>query len=71
MGKPYTHLGERGHGQQRVVRDGVLFEVWGCVQGLDAAHLALGPTEQAARVTGAHPHHPPGHTEEGEEKENA
>lgn len=53
-------LSERGHGQERIVCDGVISEVWGSVQRFNRAHLPFGTTEEASRVTGAHPHHPPG-----------
>lgn len=60
QGGQCTHLGERGHGQQGVVCDGVLPQVGRCQQRLDGAHLSFGATEEAPGVTGAHPHHPPG-----------
>lgn len=40
--------------------DGVISEVWGSVQRFNRAHLPFGTTEETSRVTGAHPHHPPG-----------
>lgn len=52
-----VYLSERGHGQERIVGDGVISEVWRRLQGLNRAHLSFGTTEQTSRVTGAHPHH--------------
>lgn len=52
-----VYLSERGHGQERIMCDGVISEVWRSMQRLNRAHLSFGTTEQTSRVTGAHPHH--------------
>lgn len=55
-----AYLSERGHGQQRVVCDGVVSEVWRRTQRFNTAHLPLRTTEQTSRITRPHSHHPPG-----------
>ena len=42
------YLGEGAHGQQGVRCDGVVPQVGGGVEGLDAAHLPLGAAKQTA-----------------------
>lgn len=59
-----VYLSERGHGQQRVVCKGVVSEIWRSIQRLYLAHLPFRTAEETARVTRAHPHHPPGHKQE-------
>ena len=56
---PYVvaHLSERGHGQEGILCDGVISEVWRSMQRLNRAHLSFRTTEQTSRVAGAHPHH--------------
>lgn len=62
----FGYLGERGHGQQRVLSDGVVSEVGWSVQRFHRAHLPFRTTEETPRVTGPHPHHPPVNTEHSE-----
>ena len=54
------YLGEGAHGQQGLGCDGVVPQVRGGVQWLDAAHLPLRAAEETARVARPHAHHPPG-----------
>lgn len=42
------YLSERGHGQKRILCDGVISEVWRNMQRLNRAHLSFGTTEQTS-----------------------
>lgn len=56
----FVYLGERRHGQQRVERYWMVFEVRESVQRFNTAHLPFRTAEETSGFTGAHPHHPPG-----------